>query len=367
MESTATVAVLGYGRFGRSLSALLQDAGRRVLAFDPEAEVPEPLRAGSVETLLAGSGPVILAVPLSGVREAIHTLRAHLRPEHLVIDVGSVKHGPIRAMTEVLGEGIPWVATHPLFGPASIARGDRPLRVVVCPNELHPGAAGEARYFYEGIGCRVVEQSAEAHDRVMADTHVLAFFVAKGMLETGVDEAVPFAPPSFQAMAQTIEEVRGDAGHLFFPIEKANPFAAEARERLLDALARIHRQLAEAGEASSAPPRSLAIPAPSGTAPELRETRELIDELDEQLVRLLARRARLSCHAARVKAAQGKPVQDPAREQSLLAQRRAWAEEWELAPETVADVFESILRFSRSEQRRWLRDSLTPPCPRRDS
>ena len=49
----------------------------------------------------------------------------------------------------------------------------------------------------------------------MAWTHALAFFVAKGMIDAGAGMEVPFAPPSFQAIARTIEIVRSDAGHLF--------------------------------------------------------------------------------------------------------------------------------------------------------
>ena len=101
--------------------------------------------------------------------------------------------------------------------------------MVLCPSPLHPAAARRARAFYEQIGCEVIEQTPEGHDRVMAYTHALTFFVAKGMLDAGAGEAVPFAPPSFHAISRTIEAVRADAGHLFRAIQGENPYAAEAR------------------------------------------------------------------------------------------------------------------------------------------
>jgi prephenate dehydrogenase len=212
---------------------------------------------------------------------------------------------------------------------------------------------------FERMGCTVFEQSSEQHDRAMADTHALAFFVAKGLLEIGAgDEQI--VPPSFRAMAATIDSVRADAGHLFFPIQHANPFAPGARERLLDALTRIHRELAEAGahpvaaEAAAQAAASQAIPPPERTLEELGEARASIDALDLELMELLARRAQLALRAARAKAREGRAVQDPGREQVLLERRRDLAQSFALDPGAVTDVFEAILRFSRGEQRRWL-------------
>ncbi len=349
-----SVALRGYGRFGRAFASLLLDAGVKVAAYDPKADVPAELRAGGLAELAAAADCVIIAVPVESTRAALTALLPHLNARHLVLDVASVKHDPVAVMTELLGNAIPWAATHPLFGPMSITRGERPLKAVVCPNPLHPGAAARARALYESVGCAVVEEDADKHDRIMADTHALAFFVAKGMLETGADKPVTFAPPSFQAMAQTIDAVRSDAGHLFYPIAHGNPYAAAARERLLTALSRIHREIAEVPEAPADEPLALGIPEPAGPAPELREMRELIDELDEQIVALLARRAQLAYHAARVKSEEGKPVRDPEREKSLLGQRAERARDYDLLPDEVRRVFEAILGFSRAEQQRWL-------------
>lgn len=388
-----TVALCGYGRFGRALGSLLEEAGRPYRALDPSpaAAVPEPQRAASLPELVEGAEIVVLAMPVPAMRAALFALRPHLRPEQLVLDVGSVKVRPAAALAEVLGAEIPWAATHPLFGPISLARAERPLRVVLCPSALHPGAAARARAFYEGIGCEVIEQSAEGHDHVMAYTHALTFFVAKGMLDAGAGEAVPFAPPSFQAIARTIEAVRADAGHLFRAIQGENPFAAEARRHLLGALTSVDRALLAdpgegpdeapgeapgggaaqaagdaaaavdaAGDAAGAAPGAasprdrdpLTIPDLGARSPELREAREHIDAIDREIVALLGRRAEIARRAARAKAALGRPVLDPAREAALIAERRAWAEEASVDPDCVDEIYRAILRLSRRAQTR---------------
>lgn len=357
MDGTPHIAILGYGRFGQALTELILDARRPLRVYDPDAAVPEAVRARDTGEALRGAVLVVPAVPVDAFHDVLEQIRTTLTPAHVICDVTSVKHGAVTSMHQLLGDDIPWVATHPLFGPASIARGERPLRVVVCPDTPHPAAAAAARELYTGLGCRVIDQPSAAHDRVMADTHALAFFVAKGMLAIGAGENEEAVPPSFQAMATTIDTVRSDAGHLFYPIQQGNPFALDARERLLDALSRIHRELAEASHrdaaGGTAPTAQLAIP-PSSPPPELGATREQIDALDCRIVELLAQRAQLATRAARVKAAQGRAVQDPAREQELLDRRRALAVDARLDPDGMADVFEAILRFSRSAQRTWL-------------
>lgn len=346
------VAMLGYGRFGRALAGLLVDAGVRVRASDPRADVPEEMRAATIDELVSGVDAVVVAVPVPSMRDALRALRPHLSPMQVVLDVGSVKVHPAEALAEILGAEIPWVATHPLFGPTSLALAERPLRAVVCPNELHPHAVTRVRDLFAAIGCLVLEQSAEEHDRAMAETHALAFFVAKGILDAGVGLDVPYAPPSFQAIARTVDAVRSDAGHLFAAIQRENPYSAEARERLLEALSAVHRTIATTTDeirpvASSA---ALAIPEGTGASPELRETRELIDEVDRELVALLGRRAELAKRAFRAKESAGKRLLDPAREASLLAERRTLAEERGLDPESIEDIFRAILRFSRRLQ-----------------
>ncbi len=348
---SGATALCGYGRFGRALAELMQDAGFEVRAWDPSADVPKRLRADSPAHLVRGAERVFLCVPVSAIREAAATLRPLLTPSQLVLDVSSVKRVPVRDLTEILGAQIPWAATHPLFGPTSIALGERPLVVVVCPNPLDHAAAVEARRCWERIGCQVVELDPDEHDRVMAGTHALAFFVAKGLLDVGAGEGFPFAPPSFQAMARTIEAVRSDASHLFATIQNDNPFAAEARARLLSALAEIHERLGTGRVEGAASSPRLEIPDLGDRAPDLRETRDLIDDNDRELVRLLARREQLARRAGRAKAREGRPLRDLRRERELRSERRRWATEEGLDPERIDEVFRRILRLSRAVQR----------------
>ena len=351
------VAILGYGRFGRALGELFAEAVLAHRAYDPHADVPVEYRAGSLAELTAGATFVVVAVPVAGMQAAVASLLPYLAPSQVVLDVGSVKVRPTAVLSKVLGNVIPWCATHPLFGPLSLARAERPLRVVICPAAAHPRAAAAVRALYERIGCDVIEQTPDSHDRVMAHTHALTFFVAKGMIDAGAGMEVPFAPPSFQAIARTIETVRSDAGHLFAAIARDNPFAAEARKQLVAALSSIDRALdvqEEAGSRAVDPELEatrFAIPDLGDRSPELKQAREHIDAVDLEIVRLLARREQLSQRAAHAKAKLGAPVLDATREAEVMGARRTWAGDLKLDADAVSDVFRAILTMSRRAQR----------------
>jgi prephenate dehydrogenase len=348
----SNVAILGYGRFGRALGRLFLDAGIPYRAFDSNVEVAPEHRASSLQDLVSGASFVILAMPVPHMQKALSDLRPHLNPNQIVFDVGSVKVLPEAALSSVLGDAIPWCGTHPLFGPVSLALAERPLRVVICPAKAHPDAAARVRKLYEQIGCEVIEQSPESHDRVMAHTHALTFFVAKGMIDAGAGVDVPFAPPSFQALSRTIETVRSDGGHLFAAIARDNPFAGEARKELVQALAAIDRTLdAQSGDEVVMTATPIAIPDLGERSPELRQAREHIDEIDHAIVKLLAQRAQLQERAAQAKAALGAPILDGTREAEILAQRRGWANEMRLDGDGTVDVFRAIITMSRRAQR----------------
>ena len=345
------IGIIGFGRFGSALAGLLREADLPMQAWDPVAPVPNDLRAESPAALARWADIIVLAVPIPQTEAVLLDLRPHLESRHIVIDVGSVKTVPCAVLDRILADAIPHVGTHPLFGPLSLARAD-PLQTVLCPSPRHPEAARRVRELFENLGSEVIEVTPETHDRVMAHTHATAFFVAKGLLDMGVEET-PFAPASFRALAAVIETVRADAGHLFLAIQNENPYAAEARRGLISSLQGVHEQLEALRDQSG--PSAMDLPDLGAASPALREVREIIDALDQELVETLRRRSQLSARAGEAKRVLGAPVQDPAREAELLKTRRDWAADAGLDANEVEAFFKAILHMSRRTQGRGIK------------
>lgn len=77
---------------------------------------------------------------------------------------------------------------------------------------------------------------------------------------------------------------------------------------------------------------------------ELFHLREQIDQLDRELVMLLARRFELTRHVGEIKARESLEPFDGAREHEKLQRIRALCEEYDLNPDLVSDILAGIMR-----------------------
>lgn len=99
----------------------------------------------------------------------------------------------------------------------------------------------------------------------------------------------------------------------------------------------------------------------------LARYRALLDDLDDQIVTILAERFAVIAWIAELKARTGQPVRDPAREQAMLERLSASAAQRGAPPAVVVRVFTEIIAGSRAQQRRLRREpsigTPTPPHP----
>lgn len=231
-----SIGLVGFGAFGRLIARHLAPyaaltihdpclpAGR--LAAEPTAV------AGDLRSV-AACPVVILATPVASLAEVVRALAPHLRPGTLVVDVGSVKAGPAAILRAGLPAEIEILATHPLFGPQSAGNGAghglRGLKIAVCPiRGRRPLRA--AAFLRRGLGLDVILTTPEAHDRAMASVQGLTHLIAKVLVAM---EPLPtrMTTRSFDLLMQAVDMVRHDAPDVFHAIERANPHAAEVRQR----------------------------------------------------------------------------------------------------------------------------------------
>jgi len=82
----------------------------------------------------------------------------------------------------------------------------------------------------------------------------------------------------------------------------------------------------------------------------LPELRAQLDDVDEQLLELLARRNQIVSEVARLKRLENRQVRDAAREAQLLADRRTHAVQLGLDPDAIEVIYRHILAASRDYQ-----------------
>lgn len=228
-EAPRTVAVVGgRGGIGRVMVRLFEDLGHRVLVADLDTALTPAAAAAAADA-------TVVSVPIDATERVVAEVGPHVRTEGLLMDVTSVKQGPVAAMLAATeGSGAAVLGTHPMFGPGvHTLQGQR---VVLCRARGDAWADWAAAAFARR-GLVVTEATPEAHDRAMAVVQVLTHFqtqvygVALARLERALGlslgETLAFTSPAYLLELFVAARHFAQAPGLYGPIEMRNPRTAE--------------------------------------------------------------------------------------------------------------------------------------------
>ncbi len=241
MKEPGEFAIIGAGRFGCFWGEHLSrhfpvwvydvDADRREAAetFGAWAPLLECLR----------KDVVILTIPIRSIHGFLKEHARRIPPGTVVMDCASVKSVVLEWLEELLPSDVHYLATHPLFGPDSAARGLAGHTLAMMPGRI-PDHLIEffTRFFSRTLKLNLLTIPAEEHDRLMAYNLSLMHHLGRALHEMGIEE-LPLKMASMQH-AQFIARVAiNDSQELFEDFCRFNPYAGEVRETFLQAFERV--------------------------------------------------------------------------------------------------------------------------------
>ncbi len=238
--------------FARSLKR--QNYAISIADTDPHAqEVARELGTGFVEDVtkkVVNFDIVLISVPINVTEEVIGKVAPHMRPGSLLMDVTSVKKGPMKAMRKA-PKGVELIGTHPMFGPTvSEPLGQTVILVKVegrCENWLPKIVA-----LFEDNGAHVEFLSAEEHDQMMAVIQGLTHFayIAVGAtmdaLEFDLNKSRRFMSPVYEIMVDFVGRILAQNPHLYAMIQ-ASPDVKKVHDAFITQCLELSES-AESGE-----------------------------------------------------------------------------------------------------------------------
>ena len=230
LRNIKTIGLVGFGAFGRLMAQHLSEHFHILVhdpALDPNTRLPRHVIRAD-QAAVAQCDLVILAVPVSVMAQVCKEIAPHLMTGATVVDVGSVKISPARAMLTELPTHVSILGAHPLFGPQSAAEGIAGHKVALCPlrGDSTPCVAAFLR---KALGLKVHITTPQAHDRDAAVVQGLTHLIAKVLNEMGpMPEQLTTA--SFEHLMRAAAMVRDDTDDVFKAIEQDNPYAKSVRE-----------------------------------------------------------------------------------------------------------------------------------------
>jgi prephenate dehydrogenase len=232
------VSIIGYGRFGAMLHALLSK-GFEVDVYDKKRVNNSDVNEVSLAKALQNE-TIFIAVPIRDFESLIHEIKNDIQGKKTVIDVCSVKVFPKNVMIENLSSEIDIIATHPLFGPDSL-KDSGSVMTMESVRDLH-GRFEFWKNYFNSQNITIEEISAEEHDMMAARSQGLTHFIGRVIDDFGTNQT-RIDTEGYKALHKLVNQTCNDSWELFEDIQSYNPYTQKMVSELSESFKKINEIL----------------------------------------------------------------------------------------------------------------------------
>jgi prephenate dehydrogenase len=202
---------------------------------------------------------VVVAVPLTAVKDTMQSLPADLLRGKLLVEAGPLNAHPKKVMVETFGDypDIDLITANPMFG--SHGRGSGGVEekdaYTAVTLEGRPMIYEKIRIanvqrceafldLFKNLRCQLIEMNAEQHDESVGDAEFVTHLIGRLLLERQLLPPTPVVSKEYAALCDVADSTAGDSFDLFFGMFKYNHDRAKGHmAKLRDNLAHIERQI----------------------------------------------------------------------------------------------------------------------------
>lgn len=241
------IAIVGFGRFGKTLHLLLKD-DFKIILFDISQEVYEgvdlvknTIRARDIKEIYQAE-VIFYAVPIAAFEKVIAKHKQYFI-NHLLIDVLSVKQHPAYVFRKYLkGTKTKALLTHPMFGPDSSKEGFAKLPLVMNKFMANDDQFTFWKNYFSSKGLRVIEISAKEHDRLAAQSQGVTHFIGR-LLEEFKFKPTQIDTLGAKKLYEVMDQTCNDTWELFLNLQNYNQYTKQVQIRLGKAYYNLYNKL----------------------------------------------------------------------------------------------------------------------------
>jgi prephenate dehydrogenase len=185
---------------------------------------------------------VILAVPVSALKDVVKSIAGFIQKDALVLDVCAVKELPVRWMKSLLPRRVSIIGTHPLFGPDTIGSSLSGHRIVLTPVRVKKQRLGRLVSALRKRGLHVVLMKPAEHDRMIAHTLLVTQFVGR-LVGNAKLPHWKNSTRTYEKLRALVEVAERDSEQLLADMCRYNPHAKEVMNTLLRSHLRLQGRL----------------------------------------------------------------------------------------------------------------------------
>jgi prephenate dehydrogenase/prephenate dehydratase len=234
------IGIIGYGRFGQFWARTL--AEHHDVWVTDHAHI-NALHFLPLSELCARSDTLFLCVPINQIETVVRAIQPHLRAGMTVFDTCSVKSYPAGVLTTNLaGNDLTLIASHPMFGPDSASRGMAGFPIVLWPLAGDQEVYRTWMDFFAELGLIPVEIPPDEHDRLAAYSQGITHYMGRVLGELKLPHTL-IDTQGFKTLLALIEQTCNDSLELFHDLQHYNPHTQAMRLALETALNRVYDTL----------------------------------------------------------------------------------------------------------------------------
>jgi len=242
------ISIVGFGRFGKTLYRLIKDDF--AIALYNRSEIDSEAVELTKNTMIVKdisevykSDVIFYAVPISAFEQVIASHNIYFRKGHVLIDVLSVKLHPAKVFNKFLGESkVQALLTHPMFGPDSSKNGFEELPIILDRFMTDDRVYNFWKEYFQSKKLRVIEMSAQDHDKLAANSQGLTHFIGR-LLEEFKFDKTPIDSLGAKKLLEIKEQTCNDTWQLFTDLQHYNPYTKQMRLKLGEAYDKLYNKL----------------------------------------------------------------------------------------------------------------------------
>lgn len=223
----------GTGRMGSWFADLVERQGFEVFRTGRKTKL-------TPRDMARQSDVVVVSVPIADTMKVIREIAPLVRKDGLIMDLTSIKKGPVEAMVENSQAEV--IGVHPLFGPENKDAASR--KIALCPARGEKGLAWLTNVL-EKAGMKIVIMDPDGHDRMMGliqgVNHFSMLALALCISRSGFDfeEISDCSTQTFRAGLDRIMSIMEQPPDLFGSLLMDNPEAEKFIDRYRDSVERM--------------------------------------------------------------------------------------------------------------------------------
>ncbi len=237
-----SVGLIGFGRFGKVLSNILQK-GFHIKVYDPVSSPSFPGVEYCTLSEVLSEQTLFIAVPIHSFEDVIQDIAPQLKSHTTIIDVCSVKIYPVGMMEKYLPANTGIIATHPMFGPDSFMSNKR-LKMMINNTRDRYNQFNFWKTFFSDQGIDVIEMEPDEHDRLAAQTQGVTHFLGRMLKEFGIKKT-SIDTQGFRDLLDLVDQTCNDSWELYTDLQCYNPYTNEMIVKLKTATETLDNRLKE--------------------------------------------------------------------------------------------------------------------------